>query len=281
MARIGYGAMQLSGPGGRDVPPREHAVAVLRRAVELGVNHLDTAQFYANGLVNDLIREALWPYPDNLVIVTKVGATDDSTGRLRPAQHPVELRAAVDANLAALRVERVDVVNLRRLDAGPGLVAEGADAADFDSQLAELTALKDQGKIGGIGLSNVTLDQLTAALDAGVACVQNAYSVLDRAAEPLLAACSGHQVPWVPFFPLGSAFPGYPKVPGDPVVTEVARRAGVTPSQAGLAWLLGHYPGTLLIPGTTSLEHLEANVAAGQVRLDEQATVQLDAVAAP
>src|SRR6478609_2048232 len=174
-------------------------------------------------------------------------------------QRPEELRAGVEANLRRLGVERLAVVNLRRLDARPGIVATGDQRVDLDSQLAELVALRAEGKIDGIGLSGVGVDEFRRALPAGVVCVQNLYNLLDRTAEPLLAECAAHGVAWVPFFPLGSAFPGAPRVAEHPAVVAAA------------AWLLAHDPGTLLIPGTRSLEHLAENVAAADVPVDAAA----------
>jgi pyridoxine 4-dehydrogenase len=281
VARLGYGAMQLSGPGGLTAPPRQTAISVLRRAAELGANHIDTAQFYGAGLANELIRAALSPYPDGLVLVTKVGAEHDDQGRLHPAQRPEQLRAGVEANLRSLGVDRVDVVNLRRMDGPPGILAEGDQLVDLDSQLAELAALRDGGKIGGIGLSNVSLEQLRQALPVGIACVQNAYSVLDRSGEALLALCAEQGVAWVPFFPLGSGFPGRPKVADEPAVVAAATDLGCTPAQVGLGWLLHHDPGTLLIPGTASAAHLEENMATAGVLLDPATAATLDALALP
>jgi pyridoxine 4-dehydrogenase len=261
--RIGYGAMQLAEGA---APDRDAAIAVLRRAVELGVDHIDTAAFYGDGVANDLIRAALWPYPDDLALVSKVGAVRE--GGLVAAQRPEELRAGVEANLRQLGVERLAVVNLRRLDAPPGIVASDDQRVDLDSQLAELVALRDAGKVDGIGLSGVGVDQLRQALPAGVVCVQNLYNLLDRTAEPLLAECAAHGIAWVPFFPLGSAFAGQPRVAEHPTVVAVAADLGATPAQVGLAWLLAHDPGTLLIPGTRSAPHLAENVAAAAVHLD-------------
>jgi len=243
VARIGFGAIQLAATRpGRSAPDRQSAMAVLRAAVTQGVNHIDTAQFYGPGTCNQLIRDALRPYPPDLVLVSKVGAEHD--GRLspvpvRPAQRPEELRASVEANLTTLGIERLDVVNLRRLDAPPGLSAEGDQLVDLDSQLAELAALRDEGKIGAIGLSNVSSGQLRQALPAGIACVQNACSVLDRSGEPVLSLCREHDLAWVPFFPLGSGgFPGVASVTEHPAVIAAAASTGATPAQVGLAWLL-------------------------------------------
>lgn len=275
VARVGYGAMQLE----RLHADRPAALALLRRAVELGVDHVDTAHFYGDGFVNELIRDALRP-EDGVVVVSKVGADPNPGGpiALRPAQRPEQLRASVEDNLKSLGVERVPVVNLRRLDAGPGLRASGDQIVELDDQLAEMVALREEGKIGAIGLSAVTLDVLRRSLPAGIVCVQNGYSLLTRVDEDLLRLCRDEGIAWVPFIPLGSAFPHFPKVAENPVVLAVAERLGVTPGQVGLAWLLHHAPNVLLIPGTASTEHLEANLASGSVVLDEAAMAALDAV---
>jgi pyridoxine 4-dehydrogenase len=277
VARVGYGAMQLFEASFDD------AVAVLRRAVELGVNHIDTASFYGPGEVNRRIRKALTPYPEDLVIVSKVGAryTGDEPIPLAPAQKPAELRAAIEDDLSQLGLERIPVVNLRRMDVGPGVAAEGDQIVNLDDQLAEMIALRDEGKIGGIGISSVPLAVLQRALPAGIACVQNAYSLLDRSQEEMVDVCTDKDIAWVPYFPLGSAFPGFPKVADNPVVTEIAGELGSTPSQVGLAWLLAHAPTTLLIPGTRSIAHLEENLGAGAVALNADALERLDAVTTP
>ena len=282
VARIGFGVMQLAEPvGGRPPVDPEVARTVLREAVEQGVNHIDTAQFYGAGVGNELIRSALHPYPADLALVSKVGAAHEPDGTLVPAQRPAELRAGVEANLAALGIEQLAVVNLRRLDAPPGLVAAGDQRVDLDSQLAELTALRDEGKIGGIGLSNVSTAQLCQALPARIACVQNAYHVLDRSAEPVLDLCQEHGIAWVPFFPLGSAFPGLPKVTEHPAVVDAAASLRATPAQVGLAWLLARYERALVIAGTSDPAHLRENVAAGALRLPPDILAALDRLAPP
>jgi len=256
---------------------RTAGTALLRRAVQLGVRHIDTAQFYGNGHVNNLLRDAVG---DDVLIASKVGADPNPGGPvpLRPAQRPEQLRASVEANLDSLGVERIPLVNLRRLDTGPGLRAEGDQLVDLDDQLATLTALRDEGKIGAIGLSAVTIDGLRRALPAGIACVQNSYSLVARDAEELLELCRAEGIAWVPFFPLGGAFPGMPKVTDEPAVREAAVRLGVTPAQVGLAWLLHHAPNVHLIPGTADPAHLDANVAAGGITLDAATLAALDAV---
>ncbi|MFD7427627.1 aldo/keto reductase [Streptomyces sp. NPDC059818] len=275
VSRIGFGAMQLE----RLRDDRDAAIALLRRVVELGVDHVDTAQFYGDGFVNGLIRDAFRP-EDGVVIVSKVGADPDPGAAipLRPAQRPEQLRAGVEDNLGSLGLDCIPVVNLRRLDTGPGLHAEGDQVVDLDDQLAVMTALRDEGKIGAIGLSAVTLDGVRRALPAGIVCVQNLYSLVTRGDEEMLRLCAEEQIAWVPFFPLGGAFPGLPKVTAEPAVTAAAKSLGRTPAQVGLAWLLHHAPNTLLIPGTADTGHLEANVATGTVALDDGTLAALDAV---
>ncbi|BBX38450.1 oxidoreductase YdbC [Mycolicibacterium mageritense DSM 44476 = CIP 104973] len=274
VARIGYGAMGL----GRQLPQHD-AAAVLRRAVEHGVNHIDTASFYDHGVVNRRIRDALAPYADDLVIVSKVGARP-ATGPipLALAQHPADLRAAVELDLAGLGLEQIPVVNLRRADIGPGVTATGDQIVDLDDQLAEMIALRDEGKIGAIGISTVDADTLRRALPAGIVCVQNAYNLLNRTHEDERALCTEHGIAWVPYFPLGSGFPGFPKVAENAVVQRIAAELGATGAQVGLAWLLAHAPNTLLIAGTTSVAHLEQNLAAGEIRLNPTQLAELDAI---
>ncbi|SEG79519.1 Predicted oxidoreductase [Actinacidiphila yanglinensis] len=275
VARVGLGAMQLTGGHGLAGADPDRAAAVLRTAVEHGVNHIDTAQFYNAGRCNQLIRDTLAPYPDDLVLVTKIGAEHDDRAGLVAAQRPEQLRAGVEANLTGLGIDRIDVVNLRRVDSPPGIIAEGDQVVDLDSQLAELAALRDEGKIAGIGLSNVSADQLRQALPAGIACVQNSYSLLDRTSEPVLDLCRTHSIPWVPFCPLGSAFPNNPKVTAHPTVIHTATTLSTTPAQVGLAWLLATYPHTLLIPGTTNPSHLLDNLAAATLHLPAETLTTL------
>jgi pyridoxine 4-dehydrogenase len=195
-----------------------------------------------------------------------------------PAQPPAELRRDVEANLATLGADTLAVVNLRRMDAPPGLLATGDQAVDLDDQLAEMIAPRDEGKITAIGLSNVDAAQVERAVPAGIACVQNAYSVLDRGSEAVLEMCRTHGIAWVPFFPLGSAFPHIPKTVDHPTVIAVADRLGVTPAQVSLAWLLARHDRTLLIPGTNDPAHLDENIAAGSVQLDPETVAELDAI---
>jgi aryl-alcohol dehydrogenase-like predicted oxidoreductase len=270
--RIGFGAMQLAGPGVFG-PPRDPdgARAVLRRAIELGVDHIDTSQYYGPDVVNDLIREALHPYPENLKLVTKVGARRDDQGGWLPAQRPEELRAGVEDNLRSLRVERMDLVNLRLMDReAPGdLLAE---------QLGTLEDLRREGKLDLIGISEAGLDAVRRAMDlVDIAEVQNAYSVVNRSGEDVLELCRDREIAFVPYFPLGSAFSGGPRqLAADPVIAGVAERHGITPTQVALAWLLTRYERILLIPGTSSVAHLEENMAAGEVELDDSDLAELE-----
>jgi pyridoxine 4-dehydrogenase len=265
--RIGFGAMQLAGPGVFG-PPRdpEGARAVLRRAIELGVDHIDTSQYYGPDVVNDLIRDALHPYPDELKLVTKVGARRDEQGAWLSALSPRELRDGVEDNLRSLRVERMDLVNLRVAD------EKGGPDVPLTEQLETLQDLRREGKLDLIGVSNVTLEGARRAIDqAEIAEIQNSYSVIDRAAEPVLDLCREHGIAFVPFFPLGSAFTGGPaKLAEDPEISQVASKHDVTPTQVALAWLLALYERILLIPGTTSVAHLEENIAAAEVELDDE-----------
>ncbi len=278
VARIGFGAMQLPGRGVFGPPDdREAALAVLRRAVELGANHIDTAQYYGPDVSNELIHAALHPYPDGLVLVSKVGGRRDDSGGWLPAQTPAELRAGVEDNLRSLEVEQVDAVNLRLMgDEAPA----DYERVDYDAQLDEMVALRDEGKIGGVGLSAVTLDQLRHALDRGVevTCVQNAFSLVDQGDAPVLSLCREQGIAYVPFFPLGSAFPGMAKVSDNAVVRAVAKRLEATPAQVGLAWVLTRGDNVLLIPGTSSVAHLEENMAAGELHLDDDALAALATV---
>lgn len=273
VGRVGFGAMQLPGPGVSG-PPKDHdqAVAVLRRAVEAGVNHIDTAQFYGPVVANELIREALYPYPDDLVIVSKVGAVRDDRGGWLPAQKPAELRAGVEDNLTTLGVEQLGAVNIRRMDEHE-LPADQAIA--LEDQLAEMIALRDEGKIAGIGISTAPLAEVQA-VSSEIVCVQDPYSLLDQHDGGVLDHCIQAGIAFVPYFPLGSAFPGMPKVTENDVVKAVAERLGATPAQVGLAWLLARADNILLIPGTSSLAHLEENLAVADLQLSEGDLRQLN-----
>ena len=276
-ARIGYGMGQLARKA-VDADGHRRGIALLRRALELGVTHYDTAQFYGDGRANELLREGFAGVRDDIVIVTKAGArpVPGAPIPLTAAQQPAEIRAAVQENLRTLGTDRIDVVNLRRMDFTPGLIAEGEQVVDFQDQLAEMVALRDEGLILGIGLSHITIEQLQIALPVGVACVQNIYNLVARGDEPMLALCERNGVAWVPYFPLGGGYGTQPKVADQPAVRDVADRLNRTPSQVGLAWQLAHSPNTMIIAGTSSLDHLIENIAAGSVHLDQAAVTAVE-----
>jgi pyridoxine 4-dehydrogenase len=273
--RIGFGAMQLAGPGVFGPPrDRDAALAVLRRAVELGVDHIDTSQYYGPDVTNDIIREALHPYPDGLRLATKVGARRDSAGAWLPALRPEELREGVEANLRSLGVELMDLVNLRLLE------GDGGPDVPLAEQLGALEDLRREGKLELIGISSVSRAQAEEALElVDIAGVQNGYSILDRSSEDVLELTRERDIAFVPFFPLGSAFTGGPaKLAADPIIARVAAKHDATPSQIALAWLLHRDERILLIPGTTSVAHLEENLAAAGVNLDADDLADLEDV---
>lgn len=270
VTRMGFGAMQLAGPGVFGPPEDEdNSIAVLRRAVELGITHIDTSDFYGPFVVNDLIRRALHPYPDDLVLVTKVGARRDDTGGWLTADSPDELRSAVHDNLEHLDLPALDLVNLRLT--GTERPEEGSLAERFEV----LAELREQGLIKHLGVSNATAAQLAEAQTiAPVAQVQNAFNVTMRDDSELVDRCAEQGIAYVPFFPLGSAF----QPTRWDLLSGVAGRHGVTERQVALAWLLARSPAILLIPGTSSIAHLEENVAAGTIRLTDEDMAELDAL---
>ena len=268
--RMGYGAMQLAGPGVFG-PPKdpEAARAVLREAVASGVNHIDTSDFYGPHVTNRLIREALHPYPENLVIVTKVGAVRGADASWNPAQSPAELTAAVHDNLRNLGVDVLDVVNLRVMGS-----VHAPSEGSIEPQFAALAELQQRGLIRHLGLSNVTAAQVAQAQGiAEVACVQNHYNLVHRGDDGLIDALGRQGIAYVPFFPLG----GFTPLQSDGL-SAVARRIGATPMQVALAWLLARAPNILLIPGTSSVAHLRENLAAASLRLDPAVMAELDAI---
>ncbi|MFZ0907063.1 MAG: oxidoreductase [Mycobacterium sp.] len=274
IARIGFGAIQLPGPGAFG-PPRDRnaALAVLRRAVELGVNHIDTAQFYGPDVSNELIREALHPYPSNLALVSKVGARRDDAGGWVPLADPADFRSDIEANLRTLGVDQLAAVNLRLMD---------SDHPDerFDELLSVMIAARDEGLIGGIGLSNTTREHLLHALEhTEIACVQNAFSLVNRSSDPVLRECETRGIAFVPFFSLRSPFAPPDQVLGHQVVREAAARLGHTPAQIALAWTLNVASNVVMIPGTSSVGHLEENLAVADIELDDDTRAQLNAIA--
>ncbi|MGW0965141.1 oxidoreductase [Streptomyces sp. NPDC002516] len=272
VARIGYGSMKLTGWPRGERPDRDTSLGILRRAVELGVNHIDTSNYYARDGVsaNELIREALHPYPDDLVIVTKVGALVEGPDISLPEARktgltPDNLRRGVEANLRSLGLERMDVVNLRMGDIG------AAETASLAGPLEALLALRDEGLIRHIGVSNISADEFAEARKiAPIACVQNLYNLAQRDDDPLVDACAEADVAFVPFFPVG----GFQPVTAEHLETVAARHGATTP-QVALAWLLARSPNILLIPGTGSLAHLEENIAAGTLELTAEDLAEL------
>lgn len=269
--RLGYGAMQLAGPGVFGPPrDREAALAVLREAVARGVDHIDTSDFYGPHVTNQLIREALHPYPDGLVIVTKVGAVRGDDASWNPAFTAADLTRAVHDNLRNLGVPALDVVNLRVImgsDHGP---AEGSIEAPF-TVLAEL---QRQGLIRHLGVSNATAAQVAEARGiAEIVCVQNHYNIVHRADDALIDELATLGIAYVPFFPLGGFTPLQSSI-----LSEVAGELGATPMQVALAWLLRRAPNILLIPGTSSVAHLHENLRAAELELTDEAFGRLDAI---
>ncbi|WP_167104822.1 oxidoreductase [Mycobacterium sp. DL592] len=271
--RVGFGAMQLPGPGVFGPPKdRDQALAVLRRAVDSGVDHIDTAQFYGPDVANELIREALHPYPDNLALVSKVGARRDEVGDWLPDAEPHRLRAGIEDNLRSLGVDHLAAVNLR-------VLGEDEPSQLFTDQIGAMMQARDDGLIGGIGPSNVSYEQLLHALEiTEIACVQNPFNLVDRSSQSVLDECIARDIAFVPFFPLGSAFHEVNPVLSHPLVTEAAHRLGYTPAQIALAWTLSVADNVLLIPGTSSLSHLEENLAVADIELDDQTRHELNAV---
>lgn len=264
--RIGFGAMRLTGPGIFG-PPKdpEEAKRVLLRALDLGVDHIDTSDYYGPYVANDLIRETLHPYPPELVLVTKVGARRDHQGNWLPAFSPDEIRSAVHDNLGRLGVERLGAVNLRKMPHGEGSMAP---------QWEVLAELQTQGLICDLGLSNVTPEEVEELQQiAPVACVQNEYNLVHRKDDDFIDALHEQGIFYVPFFPLG----GFTPLDED-LVHQVAEKHGASSMQVALAWLLQRSPNILLIPGTSSVKHLEENLAAGRLKLDDEDLATLDKI---
>jgi pyridoxine 4-dehydrogenase len=268
--RAGYGAMQLAGDGVFGPPrDRDEGLRVLRAAVEAGVDHIDTAQFYGAGTVNELIREALSPYPDDLAIVSKVAARAEADGAPR-FDEPHWLRQGIEDNLTALGVSRLAAVNLRVMDQS---VTPGKG---FDAQLAVLTKAREEGLIDGVGLSNVSRRQLLRAVgQTEIVCVQNLFNLADQRFADVLTECTERGIAFVPFCPLG--WPGEVRYQmlRSPVLTALAARLRATPAQVALAWLLDLAPNVLLIPGTRTRVHLTENLGAPGVDLDDAAHAEL------
>ena len=270
VTRMGYGAMQLAGPGVFGPPAdRDAAVAVLREALELGITHIDTSGYYGPRVTNQIIREALYPYPEDLRIVTKVGAKRDASGGWLEAQAPEQLRAQVEENLRDLGLDAMDVVNLRN----PG--QRGPQPGSIAGPFTALAELRQEGLIRHLGLSNVTAGQVAEARSiAPVACVQNHYNLANRGDDDLIGSLAAQGIAYVPFFPLGGFRPLQ-----SGTLDAVAERLGAARMTVALAWLLHRSPNILLIPGTSSVAHLRENVAAADLALPADALAELDAIA--
>jgi pyridoxine 4-dehydrogenase len=268
--RIGYGAMQLAGDGVFGPPrDRDEALGVLRAAIDGGVNHIDTAQYYGPGVVNELIHEALYPYPAGLALVSKVAVRRDDAGAVLPYDRPDQLRLGIEENLATLRVDRLAAVNLRLID-------DSMPEERFDSQLNALIRAREEGLIDGIGLSNISTHHLVrAANETEIVCVQNLFNLADRRSLGILEECSQRNIAFVPFCPLG--WPGNVRnqILTSPILAALAARLRATPVQIALAWLLDLVPNILLIPGTRTRTHLAENLGVASVHLDDAARDEL------
>ncbi len=270
VSRMGYGAMQLAGPGVFGPPKdRDAAIALLREAVESGVNHIDTSDFYGPHITNQIIREALHPYPDDLVMVTKVGAFRGDDASWIPALEPEEIKRGVHDNLRNLGVDVLDVVNLR-IFGNIHTPAEGS----IEKQVTALAELQREGLVRHIGLSNVTSAQVAEAQGiAEIVCVQNLYNLVQREDDALVDELASKSIAYVPFFPLG----GFTPIQSS-ALSKVAEGIDATPMQVALAWLLHRAPNILLIPGTSSLGHLRENMQAAQLSLSDAVLAELEAI---
>lgn len=272
LQRMGYGAMQLAGPGVFG-PPRDKdaALAVLREAVALGINHIDTSDFYGPHVTNQIIKEALHPYPENLTIVTKIGARRGEDGSWNAAFSPAELVQAVHDNLRNLGLDALDVVNLRCM-----FDVHGPAEGSIEAQVTALARLQQQGLVRHIGLSNVTAAQIAEGRQiCEIVCVQNQYNLAHREDDALVADLAAEGIAYTPFFPLGGFTPLQSST-----LENVAKTLGTSPLQVALAWLLQHSPNILLIPGTSSVEHLRENIKAADLQLTPQLVAELDSIAA-
>ena len=275
VTRMGYGAMQLAGPGVFGAPEdRDAAIAVLREAVGMGITHIDTSDYYGPYVTNQIIREALYPYPDGLHIVTKIGARRDERGNWLPAQRPDELRTAVHENLRHLGLEALDIVNFRTMEAHHG------DGTDGSASIAEpfgaLAQMQQEGLIRNLGVSTVNAEQVAEAQSiARVVCVQNFYNIANREDDHLIDTLASQGIAYVPYFPLGGFSPLQSET-----LNAVADRLDASPMGVALAWLLQRSPNVLLIPGTSSVEHLRENVAGAALTLPRDALDELDSIAA-
>jgi pyridoxine 4-dehydrogenase len=272
VARVGYGAMQLAGKGVFG-PPKDHdaAIAVLREAVGMGINNIDTSDYYGPYVTNEIIREALHPYSDDLHLVTKVGGRRDDKGNWLPASSPTELRQGVHDNLGRLGLDAMDVVNLRNMPGEHG----GGEPTPWAEQVETMAALQQEGLVRHIGVSTVSADEVAEARSiVPIVCVQNEYNLAHRGDDDLIDSLAEQGIAYVPYFPLG----GFSPLQSD-ALDKVASELGETPMAVALAWLLQRSPNILLIPGTSSVDHLRENVAGAGIDLPAEALEQLDAIA--
>jgi pyridoxine 4-dehydrogenase len=268
--RLGYGAMQLAGDNVFGPPrDRDEALHVLRAVVNSGIDHIDTAQYYGPGVVNELIREALYPYPPSLALVSKVAARRDDHGAVLAYDEPDQLRAGIEENLITLGVDRLAAVNLRIMDASlPG--------QRFDAQLRAMISARDEGLIDGIGLSNVTKDHLVkATAQTEIVCVQNLFNLVDQRSLDVLQECQRQGIAFVPFCPLGYPSGARNAILKSAALARISTRLDATPAQVALAWLLDLAPNVLLIPGTRTRQHLAENIHAGRLNLDSAIRTEL------
>lgn len=281
ISRAAYGMMGLAHAVADERTTAAHGISLLNRALELGVNCFDTAQFYSNGVANQLLNEAFSGRRGEVSIISKVGAEPLVGGPvpMQAAQAPAQLREQVERNLETLGSDYLDMVYLRRMDMQPGLVADDKDRYPMADQLDELATLRDEGLIRAIGLSHVSMEQVESALDYDIKSISNIYNMLARDWEPMLELAQKRNIFWMPFFPLGGqSFLPMPRVNEDPTVIEVAAEVDATPAQVGGAWMLHHAPNTALITGTTSMEHMEENATVLDVDLSAEQMARLDAL---
>jgi aryl-alcohol dehydrogenase-like predicted oxidoreductase len=262
--------MQLAGDNVFGPPrDRDEALRVLSTAIERGINHIDTAQYYGPGVVNELIRESLYPYPADLAIVSKVAARRDDAGAVLAYDEPDQLRAGIEENLTTLEAERLAAVNLR-------VMGGSKPGRRFDAQIAALIGARDEGLIDGIGLSNVTMEHLRRALgQTEIVCVQNLFNLADQRSSDVLEECNSLGIAFVPFSPLGWPRGVQNTILTSRVLADLGVRLGATPAQIGLAWLLDLAPNVLLIPGTRNRQHLTENIGAASIRIDDAARAEL------
>lgn len=278
LPRIGYGMGGITRKAAQGESEQKNAIDLLQETYDLGIRHFDTAQFYGNGLANTLLKSAFSEVRENVFIASKVGARAvKGMPPMAAAQKPHELREAIESNLKTLNTDYLDMIYMRRMDFQPSLIAEGDQQVELAAQLDELNKLREEGKIRGIGLSHVTLEQVQQALDAPINSISNIYTMLHRQDEPLLALARENDVAWAPYFPLGGAsYADLPRVAEHGTVQRMAKELDATPTQVAIKWQLAHSPNTLLITGTASHDHLHENVAAADLSFSAEQFAELE-----